>query len=304
MRLEKSKPNDEHRFQTHFVRLRSGLRSHYYEWNRDGEVAIILLHGLGCTGAFWASPARYIPDRYRLIAPDLRGHGKTSKPARGYDLDTISSDLDDLMEVLGLGSAGEKPITLVGHSWGADIAVHYASKSPLRVGKLVLVDGAIGDNRSMSWISSKEESLKMAETPPEFLESIHSYRKELRRILGFWNKDLSVALDTALEVDPLSGKVRERTSMKVGKSILAELWEYPLSNDIPKLAKVPVLLMLAETRRGPWRLIKRWRKESVSLWKKEVVNFKVTSFPDTCHYIPQQRPREFARVLREFVEHS
>jgi pimeloyl-ACP methyl ester carboxylesterase len=281
------------------------LRCHYYEWNRDGEAATILLHGIGCTGAFWAPPARYIPDRYRLIAPDLRGHGRTSKPAGGYDLDTISSDLDDLMGVLGLGSADEKPITLIGHSWGAYVAVHYASKSPLRVGRLVLVDGAIGDDKSMSWISSKEESLKMAETPTEFLESIHGYRKGLRKMLGFWNRDLSNALDTALVVDPLSGKVRERTSTKVGKSILAELWDYRVSSDIPKLVKVPVLLMLAETRRtGPWRLVRRWKKESVSMWKNNVVNFKVASFPDTCHYIPQQRPREFARVLREFVEHS
>jgi pimeloyl-ACP methyl ester carboxylesterase len=287
------------------VRLQSGIRIFYREWNKAGTDTVVTLHGIGCTGAFWKSLPRHIPRRHRIVAPDLRGHGESSKSAGGYDFETLSLDLDELLESLSLAGGDQgTPIALVGHSWGAFIAVAYASKFPRKVGRLILVDGAIGDSKGLRWMS-KEEYLNVAETPPEWLESIQDYRKGIRGSLGFWNSDMRAAVDTTVMVDPQSGRVMEKTPTSVAKLILEELWNFRLRTYLPKLSNIPVLLTMADSDTvRPRRLVRRWRKESISTWNRYVDDFRTVSFPNTSHYIMLQRRREFGTIVARFIDHS
>lgn len=106
----------------------------YWEWNSGGE-PVLLLHGLADHGLVWARVAKHLSDRYHCVAPDLRGHGDSGKPAQGYRCEDIIADLHTLMDHLGWNSAH-----VVGHSWSAKVAAIWAKQQPQRIRSLVLID--------------------------------------------------------------------------------------------------------------------------------------------------------------------
>lgn len=99
---------------------------------------IVLLHGLGGHAGEWEPLARMLRDRYRVIAPDQRGHGSNSH--RTGDL-SRSAFVADAVAVMEDATA---PVTLVGQSMGAHTALLAAAARPDLVSRLVLLDGGVG----------------------------------------------------------------------------------------------------------------------------------------------------------------
>ena len=96
--------------------------------------SLVLLHGFTQTGASWAGVAAALAERYRPLAPDLRGHGSAS--------DAVPVALD---AVLGDISALAAPVfTVVGYSMGGRIALHVALAMPGRIDLLMLVGASPG----------------------------------------------------------------------------------------------------------------------------------------------------------------
>lgn len=106
----------------------------YLEWNL-GKEPVLLLHGLADHGLVWSSLAEYLAPKYHIVAPDLRGHGDSSKPENGYTFEEIIADLEGLMDYLGWEKA-----QILGHSWSAKLAAIWATKNPERFRSLILVD--------------------------------------------------------------------------------------------------------------------------------------------------------------------
>ena len=96
---------------------------------------LLLLHGLGASGAVWASFARRLSPHWQCIAPDLRGHGDSDHPVAGYEGPDYAGDLSAFIEQLALGS-----VPAIGHSLGALVAIALAARHPDRVSALVLLD--------------------------------------------------------------------------------------------------------------------------------------------------------------------
>jgi 2-succinyl-6-hydroxy-2,4-cyclohexadiene-1-carboxylate synthase len=96
--------------------------------------SLVLLHGFTQTGASWASVAAALAERYRPLAPDLRGHGSAGNAVPV-----------ELAAVLGDISALAAPVfTLVGYSMGGRIALHAALSMPERIARLVLIGASPG----------------------------------------------------------------------------------------------------------------------------------------------------------------
>jgi 2-succinyl-6-hydroxy-2,4-cyclohexadiene-1-carboxylate synthase len=96
---------------------------------------VLLLHGFTHTGASWEPVVAALGERYRAIAPDIRGHGAASD-AEPVTLEAVLGDLDGTVE------AGE--ITLAGYSMGGRIALHGALAWPDRIVRLVLIGASPG----------------------------------------------------------------------------------------------------------------------------------------------------------------
>ncbi|SHM15336.1 Pimeloyl-ACP methyl ester carboxylesterase [Rhodanobacter sp. OK091] len=117
----------------HHTLKANGIRQHYID--AGAGPVVVLLHGFPETNYAWRHQIPVLAERYRVIAPDLRGYGKSDKPATGYDKRTMAADLSALLDSLDIG-----PIALVGHDRGARVATRFTKDNPDRVKRLVVMD--------------------------------------------------------------------------------------------------------------------------------------------------------------------
>ena len=98
---------------------------------------VVLLHGLGGSSVNWAFNLAALSAKFRVIAPDQIGFGRSDKPLISYRVQTYVDFLDKFLEGLNVERA-----SLVGNSMGGWIAALYALKYPKRVERIVLADAA------------------------------------------------------------------------------------------------------------------------------------------------------------------
>lgn len=107
----------------------------YYQEQGEGE-ALFLLHGNGEDGTYFANQISFFSDRYRVIAVDTRGHGKSPRGTAPFTMEQFAVDLHSLMEKLQIQRG-----IILGFSDGANIAMKFALKYPDRVKALILNGG-------------------------------------------------------------------------------------------------------------------------------------------------------------------
>ena len=114
-----------------------GTRIHFKDWGTGP--AVVFSHGWPLQGDAWEDQMIFLASKgYRVIAHDRRGHGLSSQPWNGNDMDTYADDLATLLDALDI-----KDATLVGHSTGGgEVARYIGRHGSARVKKAVLV-GAV-----------------------------------------------------------------------------------------------------------------------------------------------------------------
>lgn len=103
----------------------------------DGP-AVVLLHGYGETGDMWAPMARDLARDHKVIVPDLRGLGLSSKPQAGFDKKTQAGDVAGVLDALKIDRAD-----LVAHDIGNMVGFAFAAQHPERVNRFVLIDAPV-----------------------------------------------------------------------------------------------------------------------------------------------------------------
>ena len=96
---------------------------------------VLLLHGYAQTSHMWRPLMPLLATSHTVIAPDLRGAGRSARPAAGYDKKALARDIHGLVRQLGY-----QHVTVVGHDIGLMVAYAYAAQYPGEVGKVVLMD--------------------------------------------------------------------------------------------------------------------------------------------------------------------
>lgn len=125
------------RYRTIDVPVAGGeLRVGVWEAASDAP-AVLLVHGVTASHRSWDLVVPRLPDA-RVIAPDLRGRGRSSRVAGGGGLARHADDLEAVLDATGVSRA-----TVVGHSMGAFIALVFGDRHPDRVDGIVLVDGGL-----------------------------------------------------------------------------------------------------------------------------------------------------------------
>lgn len=113
---------------------------------------LVMLHGLSDSGACWQRVAARLSSQFDLIAVDLRGHGLSDAPETGYAVSDFVQDVVGVLDALGC-----LRVTLIGHSLGADAAVHVATLRPDLVESLVLEDPPWNDAWLLGTVEEREQ---------------------------------------------------------------------------------------------------------------------------------------------------
>ena len=96
---------------------------------------IVCLHGAAGNADQWVNQIEHLAPHYRIIAPDLRGHGKSEIPRSAYSLEEFLWDVTQMLSQLRV----EEPFVLMAHSFGGPIALTFARSQPERLSRLILI---------------------------------------------------------------------------------------------------------------------------------------------------------------------
>jgi pimeloyl-ACP methyl ester carboxylesterase len=191
---------------------------------------LLLIHGMAGSSQTWRAILPQLAKKYRVIAPDLLGHGRSSKPRTDYSLGAFAVGLRDLLDELGVKSA-----TVVGHSLGGGIAMQFLYQHPDYCRRLVLISsGGLGPD--VGWILrllaapgaeiwNAYSSFSDRQTRDAFLRTLRSvvdYRGQSVSALNRLNvrDDLPVlaiwgAEDTIIPVDHAYAALRNRPDSRL-----------------------------------------------------------------------------------------
>ncbi len=181
--------------------IANGLTHHVQELG-EGGVPVVMLHGLviGSLASWYFTAGPQLAKTRLVRMYDLRGHGRSERAASGYDTATLAADLQEL-------AADLPPFDLVGHSWGALVALRFAIEHPDYVRKLVVVEAPLPPSSAVevgSFLSASPEDVITA--LPETLRAAVAgggrQAKKLVESVTYLVRDTTLLADLRAEPEP------------------------------------------------------------------------------------------------------
>jgi pimeloyl-ACP methyl ester carboxylesterase len=275
---------------------KDGVRLHVREWPGGGD-DVLLIHGLASSSHIWDLVApRLVRLGLHPVAYDQRGHGRSSKPSSGYGFDRTTDDAAAVIRATRL----HRPI-VVGHSWGANVALELAFRRSRLVGGTVLLDGGFVTMRErFDWTSAKR-TLSPPEfggiTLDEFLRRVHL---NLGRTIPV-TPELDEVFRSLVRVDP-QGRIRPRLSRANHLRILRALWEQDTIGLLERV-RVPTLIVAARSRSAGSAAPGFERDKAIAARRVRTIGPPVSfEWIEGIHDVPLQRPEAVARRIARFAE--
>jgi pimeloyl-ACP methyl ester carboxylesterase len=274
-----------------FARL-SHVKLHYLE-EGHGNV-VVLLHGWPHTSHSWRHVMPVLSKQYRVIAPDLRGLGDSSRPATGFDSASVAGDIIELMDVLDV-----KEFCLVGHDWGGPAAFAATLLARDRVRKLVIVDVVIpGDGRPAGSSQGGARWHHLFHRTPHLPEALTAGREE---IYLSWFYDEYSERPGVVSTSDLAEYVRcysKPGAMRSGFEYYrtAEISTAFVRARIAQDGKLtlPVLTVAGGAGRGR-------AGETADSVGCVATNLEAHIIPNCGHMVPEEAPEELSNLLLRFL---
>ena len=275
----------------------SQLQMRYLDWGDPADSrsdnTVLALHGLASSCHWYDLVIPRLTDSFRFISPDQRGHGKTDQPDTGYDWLTVSTDVIEAMDALGCEKAA-----VMGHSWGANVALAVAAKYPERVSKLVMIDGGYFDwtlRPGATWesFSSRLRPRDVSGTREQFLSRLSQQLSEC------WSDQLAEIVMSMVEEDD-QGNVRDILRPSNHAQVMEAMWNEPSSTMFPNV-RCPSLIVTAGPRSGSNSEFTQLRRQMAEAAEAAIADCRVEWIPDTMHDIGYHKPAELAQALRSFL---
>jgi pimeloyl-ACP methyl ester carboxylesterase len=249
----------------------------------DGR-GIVLVHGLASNVHIWDLVGPRLATRFRVVAYDQRSHGG-SDDAAGFSFDALARDC---LEVAGML---RDPI-VVGHSWGASVALHAAAADPACAG-VVCVDGGVFDWQAMGMDWPTTERLL---TPPQ-IEGPEASVLDLLRAHTELPWDAAERVVRRSFVTGVDGIMRRRTPIPEHMKIVRSMWEDRL-NEVHARVRCPVLFVLARNEAGGHLA---GAKEAAVAEVQEANPRVEVEWIDSVHDVPLAEPAELADRIARFA---
>ena len=270
------------------------LRIRYLDWAGDGP-PVLALHGLASSGNWYERVAARLSPSYRIIAPDQRGHGRTTQAPGGYDWENLARDMSGLVDHLGLDR-----VAVLGHSWGGHVATNLAARFPKRVSRLVLIDGGFQNGRLLP--DATEATFRVRFGPRDVSGNREDFLERLRiQLAECWGEDLERIVQTMVYEDE-NGQIRDILQPDHHAQVLTAMWNEPPSEIIPQIS-CPILIVPAGPKADRANTeFSRMREIMVAAAAQAAKQVQVRWITDTIHDIGYHKPQELAQVIQEFLQ--
>ncbi|MEV0245448.1 alpha/beta hydrolase [Nocardia sp. NPDC050712] len=251
---------------------------HVHRFGPAAGPVVLALHGLTGHGQRWAALAAEHLTDVRIIAPDLRGHGRsTALPP--WDFETVVADLVALLR-----AETTEPVLVVGHSFGAATALHLADRHPELVRGLVLLDPAIALDPGLL-----HDIAQRGITHPDYADLEQARRDKLA---SAWH-DVESRLLAAELAEHLVPTEDGRVAWRLSLPAVTSYWGQLARAFVLPPAGLPTVLVQAMKVQPPF-VTPAFR---TALTAHLGAALTVHEF-DCDHMVPQARPAETAALIR------
>jgi pimeloyl-ACP methyl ester carboxylesterase len=247
----------------------------HYETAGDG-FPLVLLHGIGSNARSWRRQLDVFSKRFKVIAWDSPGYGKSADP--GWQIPAIrnySESLCELFDTLGIASA-----VVLGHSLGGIIAQDFYGTYPERVKALILADTTPGDGALPANVRERKLNERIAMI-----------------------RTMTPAELAAERAPKLFSKHAPRNLIAAAAAIMSEVRESGYVSAAVALSKADVRQVL-DNMNVPLLMIWGSEDEITPPWKQLPKSACVEMIPDAGHLCYMEQPDVFNRIVLEFLEKS
>ncbi|MGI5452398.1 alpha/beta fold hydrolase [Streptomyces sp. CA-249302] len=242
-----------------------------------GAPALLLVHGWGGDGREWSPHAEALAERFRVIVPDLRGHGRSEVPGLGNTPAEMAADLAAVTEALGTG-----PVVAVGHSMGGQVVNLLAVRHPELVRSVIALDPAHGAHGAeVDGIPTRlaEYRARGARAAAEF-------------VAGAFSPQAPPGLRTA----------HVRTMLGTPDHVIAQSYA-GMYTDPDAVGIRPQSEAYLRRRTRPALTV--WTSAEAADWERGFLptpGSRVEHWPGTGHYLHEERAERTVRLIREWVD--
>ena len=294
----------------------NNIRLHYLDWGRGGDV-LLFLAGMGCNAHIFDNLAPRFSDKFHVMALTRRGHGESDHPETGYDVDTLTKDIRQFMDILGI-----EKVIMAGHSMASIELSHFAALYPERVLKLIFLDAAYDRSSETSRNLRENNPWKNIQPPgldvDYFTEEEYfaATRRAYPSFQPIWNE--AMAEQSLHEIiKTAEGKIIDRMSDTITKAITNTLTSY-----VPEDAKIkaPTLAFFSMSKclyaiSDDWMTDKQrieiknhfetvetpWTRDNIEQFRLNVPHARIVEIPDGHHYCFIAQEGLVYEEMREFL---
>ena len=264
----------------------------YYEWGTQEKPTIVLLHGLAGSALYsFFELTQLLENDFHLLTIDQPGHGKSSPfiNDEAYLFSNLAKWYDKIFSLLL-----DKPFFILGHSWGADVALHYAKLFPDQIKGVILLDGGFTfpeyqEEMSFSTVYNGWDEYMDNTKYDTFEEGITVFKLYTK----WWNKNKEQMLSTIFSKNE---KFELITSKFTVLSIIKAFFKEPFSTTYPFI-KAPLLLIHATEPKG----LNPARERGISQLKKDIKDLSIVSLNETGHMVQWDKPEVVSEEIKRWV---
>ncbi|MCH2492393.1 MAG: alpha/beta hydrolase [Gammaproteobacteria bacterium] len=278
-------------FTHHFANL-TDLKMHYVTCG-EGP-ALVLLHGFPQTWYEWRHIMPALSEHYRVIAPDLRGLGDSTRPFAGYDKRTVAGDIWQLVH----GHLGYQQFFLVGHDWGGPTAFSLAAQHRDAVEKLCILDVAIPGDGNPDISQGGKRWHHHFHGTPDLPEALVAGRERLYISWFFANyghRPDAIAED---DINEYARTYSQPGAMRAGfnyyRAIARDIADNRAMIDNDGKLAMPVLALGGAESWGR-------RLETMQSLERVAHQVEGGQIENSGHWIPEEQPVEVTRQLLQFL---
>jgi pimeloyl-ACP methyl ester carboxylesterase len=248
----------------------------FYTDDGTGDPAVLLVHGWSCDSHDWIWQIPTFAERHRVIAADLRGHGRSSVPAGGYEPRALAADLAHLLEILETG-----PVVAIGHSFGAVIASVLAVERSEMIRALAVVDPAYGiDGKMKDFVMGTLQGLRGQSGYEVAAAAIEPQPVATPRALTTWHRRRLLGTPLHVMAATMAGTFEGENQIGLR----------PQSDTYLRQRRCPVLAIYAHQSRAAWEATTHIHPYS-----------RCIAWDGSGHWLHQERPAEFNSVVLDWI---